>query len=129
MAAIASLRYFLLISHLHKIAVLDHGLDLLLSHLQHVACCLLELLLFIVVDVRLVALREAVNKNSTLSPAEEDDCTVATRLAPAWPWDPLLNDAAAKIDTSALFRRALLRLPGPGRGSFPFEQSAQTIAS
>jgi hypothetical protein len=59
MAAIASLRYFLLTSHLHKIAILDQGPDLLLRQLQHVPCCLLELLLFIVIDVRPVAVREA----------------------------------------------------------------------
>jgi hypothetical protein len=62
-----------------------------------VACCLLELLLFIVIDVRPVALREPVSENSALTTAEKDDRPVATRFSPPWPRDPLLNDAAAKI--------------------------------
>src|SRR6516164_3948065 len=94
-AAIASLRYFLLTSHLHEIAVLDQGFDLLLRQLQHVACCLLELFLFIVVDVRPLALREPVSEN---------------RFSPPWPGDPLLNDAAAEIGIHLSFFSARHRI-------------------
>ena len=51
-------RYFFFISHLHKIAVLEQFIDLLLSQTQYVARCLLELLLLIGIGVRSVALRE-----------------------------------------------------------------------
>jgi hypothetical protein len=74
MAAIASLRYLLLIFHLHKIAVLEQFVNLLLGQAQHVARCLLELLLLVSIDVRAVALREDVSENRTFTPPEEDDC-------------------------------------------------------
>jgi len=88
------------------------------------------MLLFIVIDVRPVALREPVSQNSPLSPAEEDDRAVATRFSLPWSGDPLLNDGAAKIGFHLpVFSARHLRLPELGRGSFPFEQTAQTIAS
>ena len=74
------------------------------------ACCLLELLLFIVIDVRPVALREPVSENSPLSAAEEDDRALATRFSPPWPGDPLLNDTAAKIGIHLSFFSARHRV-------------------
>src|SRR5690242_18027263 len=62
MAAIALLRYFFLKFDLHKIAVLHQFFDLFLGQLQHVAGCLLELLLFFGVEVRPVALRETITR-------------------------------------------------------------------
>jgi hypothetical protein len=83
--------------HLHKIATLDQLLNLLLRHPKHVACCLFELLFLIRVDVRPLALCEAVSANRALTALEEDDGPVATRLALPWPCDPLLDETATEI--------------------------------
>src|SRR5262245_27909753 len=96
-AAIASLRYLLLISHLYKIDVLDKFLDLFFCYSQHVPHVLLELSHFIGVDIRPVTFGESVSKSRARSPAEEDDRSVAARLAPPRPRDPLLDDASAKV--------------------------------
>src|SRR5262249_13796985 len=52
---------------------------------------------------------------------------VAARLASARQRDPLLNDASAQIGIHlGPCQRGLWRPLGPDRGSFPFEQNAQT---
>src|SRR5690349_12496163 len=43
-AAIASLLYFFLIFHLHKIAALEKFVDLLLRQAQYVPCCLQKII-------------------------------------------------------------------------------------
>ena len=130
MAAIASLRYFLLISHLYKIAVLKQFLNLLLRQMQHVARCLLELSLFIAVDVRPVALGEAVSENRARAPAEKDDRSVPARLALPRPCDPLVDDLPAEIGIDPSFFSARLpRLPERRRRSFASGQTARTISS
>src|SRR5437764_929372 len=92
MAAIPSLRYFLLISHLHEIAVLEQFLDLFIRQLQDVACCLLELFVLLGVDIRPLALCEPVSENRALASPEKDDGSIPARLALPWPCDPLLDD-------------------------------------
>ena len=64
----ASLRYFLLISHLHKIAAFEQFVDLLLRQPQHVVRCLLKLFLLVGVDVRPVTPLRKSRKTGRLAP-------------------------------------------------------------
>jgi len=130
MAAIASLRYFCSFLTSTKSPFVRSSSICFLRQAQYVARCLLELLLFIGIDVRSVALREAANENRALTPAEKDDRSVPTRLAVSWPCEPSLDDAAAEVGSHlSFFCSALSRPSAPRRGSFPFGQTAQTTAS
>src|SRR5262249_29145239 len=91
-------------------AILDQLFDLLVRQSQHVACRLLELALFIGVDVRPGAFRETISENRALSPAQEDDRSVSTRLALSWARDPLLDDAAAEVGIDLSFFSARYRV-------------------
>jgi hypothetical protein len=57
----------------------------------------LELLLFIGIDIRSVALGEAVGENCAVPPAEKDNRAVPARFSLACPCDPLLDHAAAEV--------------------------------
>src|SRR5579875_2016916 len=91
-AAMASLRYFLPISlYLHKVSVLHQIRNLFISQLQNVSGGLLELFLFVSVDVGPLAFRKAVNENRALAALEKDDRTIpAGPPLSRWP-DPLLD--------------------------------------
>src|SRR5690348_12892418 len=97
MAAIASLRYFLLIFHLDKIAILDQHRDLFVGQPQHVMRRLLELFLFCAGNVRPVILGETIGENCACALAEEDDGSIAARFALPWSGNPLFDDPAAQI--------------------------------
>jgi len=105
MAAIASLRYFLLIVfHLRKIASLQQLCDLLLCQRQDVLRGFLELFFLIVIDVRSLAFGEPVHKECLGSAAEKDDGSVAFRPSLPWPGDPLFDDPTTKVGVNlALF--------------------------
>src|SRR5581483_10478946 len=97
-AAIASLRYFLPMSHyLRKIAILDQFRNLFFGESQHIARGLLKLLLFIAVNVLSLAFCEAVRKNSALTLPKKDDRTIAARLALPRSRDPLFDDTSAEV--------------------------------
>lgn len=70
------------------------------------ACRLLELTLFIFIDVCSIIFCEGVNKNGALSPAEKDNRSIPTRFALSWPCNPLFNDATAEIGIHQPFFRA-----------------------
>src|SRR5438128_1434023 len=58
---------------------------------------LLELLLFIGVDVLPLVFRETVHKYSALTQSEKNDRAVSARFALPQPRDPLLDDSTAKV--------------------------------
>ena len=114
--------------HLHKIAVLHQFFDLFLGQPQHVARRLLELLLFLGVEVRPVAFRETLGENRAVSLTEEDDRSIPTRLASSRPRDALFEHTAAEIGIHQAFfgagNRVHQRLvPDPFLSSKPIKPS------
>jgi hypothetical protein len=98
MAAIASLRYFLLIRfHPYEIASLQQLRELLLGQRQDMLRRSLELLFLSVIDVRLPALGEPVHEKCLGSAPEKDDCTLAFRFSSSWTSDTLFDDFTAKV--------------------------------
>src|SRR6188768_3583408 len=97
-AAIASLRYFLLIGfHLHKIAFLQQFGELLLRQRQDMLRGFLELLLLVRVDVRPLALGESVHEKCLRTAPEQDDGPVAFRSSLPRSGNPLFDDLTAKV--------------------------------
>lgn len=62
--------------------------------MQYVARGFLELLLFIDIDIRSVAVGETVGENCAVPPAEKDNRSVPARFSLACPRDPLRVHAA-----------------------------------
>src|ERR1022692_3440839 len=95
MAAIASLRYFLLIRFcLHKIASFQPHRELRLGQCQYELCGFLELFFLKVIDVRPLALGEPVHEECLGSAPEEDYCAVSFCSSRAWSGDPLCDAPA-----------------------------------
>ena len=62
------------------------------------------LLFFIVIDVRLLALREPVHEEGFVTAPEKDDRPIAFRFSLSWSGDPLFYDLTTKISIDlALF--------------------------
>jgi hypothetical protein len=98
MAAIASLRYFLLIVFdLDKIASLQQLDELPIRQCQDVLRGFLELFFLIVIDVRTPVFGEPINEECLGPALEEDDRAVAFRSSLPSPRDPLFYDSGAQI--------------------------------
>ena len=104
MAAIASLRYFLLIRfHLRKIASPDQFRKLVLRQRKDVFRCLPELVLLMVVNVRPLTFGEPIREECLLAATEPDDGPVAFRSSLSGPGDPLFDELAAKVGVDLAF--------------------------
>ena len=84
--------------------------DLFFRQPQHVVRGLLELFLFVGVDVFPLFFRKAVHKHSALTTPKKEDCTVSARFAVSRSSDSLFDNAAAEVCVHLPFFRTSHRV-------------------
>jgi len=103
MDAYASLRYFLVILNLQKLAVCKERNQLRIGQIEHVVRHLLELPDFVVTNIPQVTFLEAKHENATITFAKKNNAAKSFGFTLAGTSNTLFDNAPAKISINLPF--------------------------